>query len=164
MSAPFLKSGPIETQNIQLKRIAVKCTLVGSTTAANIYGNTDTADTRAYVEIGGVQPSTSGTGALLLEDSDANFGTLDSNAAPSTVGVLLKVGDALGIVSATVPTLTISSAQMTAGVVSLKGASTTGVTASNNIALLVSCTTLDLDSAIENHSFWVDVVYKSKLV
>ena len=164
MSAPFLKSGPIETQNIQLKRIAIKCTLVGNTNAALIYGNTDTADTRAYVEVGGVQPSAGETGALYLEDSGANFGPLDSNAAPSTVGVLLKVGDALEIVSATVPTLTISSAQMTAGVVSLKGMSTTGVTASRNIALVVSCTTLDLDSAVANHSFWVDVVYKSKLV
>lgn len=164
MAAPFLKSGYIETQNIQIKRIAVKCTLVGNTVKASIYGNTDTPDTRAYVEINGVQPSTGGAGALFLEDAGATFGTLDSDAAPSTIGVLLKVGDAIEIVSVTVPTLTISSNAMTAGVVTLKGTSSTGVTASSNIAFVVSGTSLDLDADVSNHSFWVDVVYKSKLV
>jgi len=164
MASPFLKSGPIETQNIQIRRIAVKVTLIGNTVKTSIYGNTDTPDTRAYVEINGVQPSTSGTGALFLEDAGATFGTLDSDAAPSTIGILLKVGDAIELVKAEVPTLTISSNAMTAGVITKAGASTTGVTASNNIAFVVSGTNLDLDADVSNHIFWVDVTYKAKLV
>lgn len=121
----------------------VRCTLVGSTTVANITAFSEASD--------GVLVYAEATGQPTPADAGANFGTLDSNAAPSTVGVLVMDGYFERLDEAVV--VNVSSAQMTAGVVTKAGASTTGITASGNIAVVVSCTTLDLDSAIANHSF-----------
>jgi hypothetical protein len=47
---------------------------------------------------------------------------------------------------------------MTAGVVTKEGTGTTGVTASGNLAMTISCTNLDLDNADADHSFDVLIV------
>ena len=124
---------------------------------ANIKAYSDSPELVPYVE-SSVQPTPADTGA--------NFPTLDSNAAPSTFGVVVYVQDAARILRVETLPLTISSAQMTAGVTALAnlyGASNTGVTASKNLAFVVSCTGLDLDSAIQNHVFDLMIHYESDL-
>lgn len=138
----FVRSA-LEQQAQRNFELFVRVTVVGSTTVANITAFTEASDgILAYVEA---------TGQPTPADAGANFGVLDSNAAPSTVGILLMDGFFERVDEAVV--VNISSAQMTAGVVSKVGNATTGITASGNIALVVSCTTLDLDSAVANHSF-----------
>lgn len=140
--AGFARSA-VEQVALKNFELFIRVTLVGNTVVANLSAFTDAGDgALAYVEATG-QPTPADTGAT--------FGTLDSNAAPSTVGILVMDGFFERLDDASV--VNISSAQMTAGVVTKVGASSTGITASGNIAVVVSCTTLDLDSATANHSF-----------
>lgn len=123
--------------------LLVRVTLVGSTTVANINAFTEASDgVLAYVASPG-QPTPA--------DAGATFGTLNSTTAPSTVGILVMDGFFDRLDDATV--INVSSAQMTAGVVTKVGASASGITLSGNIAVVVSCTTLNLNSAVANHSF-----------
>lgn len=153
-----LADSSLEASRLRYREVNALATLYGNTTAASIAGGSDVTNIKVYVESSG-QPTP--------VDSGANFGTLDSNAAPSVIGILVltgltvATGNALRVVNVEIPALSITSASMTAGVVSLKGASSTGVTASGNIAFTVSCTGLDLsvDAAIANSSFNVIVSY-----
>lgn len=141
----------LESLRIAVRQVECVVTLNGNTTPASITTSTNMpTGVICYAETSG-QPTP--------VDAGANFGTLDSNAAPSTVGILVLTSTAIRIVDIYVPTLGITSAQMTAGVISLNGASTTGITASGNIAFVVSCTNLDLDSAIADHKFPLVIRY-----
>lgn len=156
MDTPFNKSSILTDADIFQRRFAAKITLVGSTVLTNLNAYSDNSAVIPYVEINGVQPTPA--------DSDANFGTLDSNAAPSTTGILVLCQDAVELISATVPPESIVSGSMTAGVTTRKGGALIGSTTSYNLAYVVSCTGLDLDSAIANHSFWVNHAYQYKNV
>lgn len=91
---------------------------------------------------------------------------LDNDAAPAVLGFVIPVGDAREIVSITVPTNGIVNTSltgaMTAGVATKCGASSTGVTLTNNIAFTLSCTALDIDEDLAttpNCTFFVEVKY-----
>jgi hypothetical protein len=92
-----------------------------------------------------------------------NFASLVSNATPTVIGVLINSGRIAKINRAAVDTPTIFSGSMTAGVVTLRGASAslgsnrTGVTTDGNGALQVSCTALKQDAAALNHKFTLEV-------
>lgn len=147
----------LEAARLRLRTVCAQITLNSNTNVALITGYTDVTNVKIYYETN-VQPTPVDTGAT--------FGTLDSNAAPSTVGLLIltgntvATGNAYRIVDVRVPVPTISTtAGMTAAVPSLAGLSTTGVTVSGNIAVVLSCTGLDLDSISGTNTFWVYVDY-----
>ena len=149
----------LEASRLRLREVNALVTFNSNTTPASITGYTDVSNIKIYYETSG-QPTP--------VDSGANFGTLDSNAAPTTLGLLVLTGGTVAtgiaqrVVDIRVPTSTIISASgtpMTAGVISLKGASSTGVTASGNIAAVISCTGLDGDSDISTTTFNVIITY-----
>jgi len=146
----------LEASRLRLRECNALVTFNANTTPANIVIYSDVTAIKMYAETSG-QPTP--------VDSGANFGTLDSNAAPTTVGLLVltgqtvATGNALRVVDIFVPTTGIQSAAMTAGVVTLAGASTTGVTASGNIAAVISCTGLDGDANTNTTTFNVIVRY-----
>jgi len=141
----------LESLKTGVRQVDCMITLNGNVVAANITTGTNMP--------GGVICYAETSGQPTPDDPGANFGTLDSNAAPSTVGILIFTSTAKRIVDIQVPTLGIISSQMTAGVVTLAGNSNTGVTASGNIAFVVSCTTLQLDFASVTHTFPIIVKY-----
>lgn len=140
----------LEKMSIKRKAFSLKVKLFGSTTEGSITAtilNCPDAGARVFLS------SQSATAP-----SDANFASLTSGTAPSVIGIYMSVTDARYLHDVTVPTNSIKSASMTAGVVTNKGAThditgNTGVTSSKNIAFQISCTTLDLDAAAINHEF-----------
>lgn len=146
----------LEASRLRIRECNALVTFKANITPASIVIYSDVTAIKMYAETSG-QPTP--------VDSGANFGTLDSNAAPTTVGLLVvtgptvATGNALRVVDIFVPTTGIQSAAMTAGVVTLVGASTTGVTASGNIAAVISCTGLDGDANTATTTFNVVVRY-----
>lgn len=150
-----------EQNALALKTIWVKCSIVGSQTQASIKTYADGSvlvyhedDTRTVTAVD------AGIGYALTD--------LDNDSAPAVLGFLVPVGDASEICEISVPSNgivnTSLSAGMTAGVATLKGASSTGVTTSGNISFTLSCTTLDIDednATTPNCVFWVRIVYRS---
>lgn len=132
--------------------------LNGNTNAALITCQCDVNSFVPYVEIGGVQPSTSGTGLLYLLDAGANFPTLDSNASPCVWAFLLMVGDADSTYIPVVEILRDTSSST--NTISPRGNSVSGVTLSNNIAFSISSLGLDLDNLITTYEFCLRVTYK----
>lgn len=148
----FLKNSRAENTRLKRRHVTSVVTLTASTTPANITATTDMPGALyAYVETSG-QPTP--------VDSGATFGTLDSNAAPSTVGILFTGGDAKAHVSARATV--ISSASMTAGTFTKVGASSSGVTLSKNNALVMSCAGLDLDANANVHQVLVELWYDAE--
>jgi hypothetical protein len=131
----------------ELVRLKARITLKGNTTAASIAAYSDRPD--------GVVPYVETSAQPTPEDSGHGFPTLDSNAAPSVMGVLVLDGSFKELVN--VEVLNITSGSMTAGVVTKRGASSTGVTENGNLSFSISCTGLDLDAAVADHSFDVIV-------
>lgn len=125
----------------------------------DLYGASEAGSVAAGTNVTGVIPYVATLSQPTPVDSGANFGTLDSTADPTTIGVLALTGFAKRIVDIYVPNQGITSASMTAGAITKCGASNTGITASGNIAFVVSCVGLDLDSAIVTHSFPIVIKY-----
>jgi hypothetical protein len=149
-----------EQNELALKTLFVKCKIIGNQTVASIKTFSD-GSTLVYHE--------HDTRTVTAVDSDIGFALTDLNndAAPAVLGVLVPVGNADEVLEVTVPTAGIYNTgltgAMTAGVVTLKGASSTGVTSNDNIAFTVSCTALDIDednASGVNCSFWVKIVYR----
>lgn len=147
----------IEQQAVMNKTLSFKVKIVGSTAIASITAGTTANDgIRVWLENNSASAPT-----------DANFSGLTLSVAPTVIGVYVNVGDAIRLGGVTVPVNSIRSASMTAGVVTNKGATSlisgnTGVTASNNLAFQVSCTTLDCDAAALTHEFNVELTYDAK--
>lgn len=154
---PYNKNESLNQMQTKRRYGAFVGTLNGSATLASITTSTDVgaAGAKIYCEtVSGVQPT-------ITEDTGANFATLDSEAAPAIVGVLVRCADAKAMVAK--PRITVvSSASMTAGVTTLAGASTSGVTASKNLAFTISCTGLDLDAGTATHTFLVEYWYDAE--
>lgn len=156
MSDQGFSSPGLEAMAIKRKQLALKILLRGSTTEGSITAevvNCPDATARVYL-----------SSQSLTAPSEANFSGLGSASAPTVIGVFLDVGDARRVHNIAVPANTIKSSTMTAGVITNKGAThaitgNTGVTSNKDIAFQVSCTTLDLDAAANNHEFSVDVEY-----
>lgn len=148
--AIFSKNEKLEQARLKRQYIATLITVAGSATLANVVISSDLGNAvQPYWEaVSGVQP-------LTPLDTGATFATLDSEAAPSSMGILIMCGDAK--VCPFKPRVTnITSGTMTAGVVTLAGASTSGVTVPNtivgglggrNLAFSISCTALNFQAA-----------------
>ena len=169
MRAPYQKNDGIADGIITDGSLTVQVVIKGNTNDTLIKPKTNDRGIYAYVEIGGVQPSTSGTGSLLLLDADANFGTLNSNADPSTIGLLFLTGDAETPVATSVgliyePVLEVlrkpSAATLT---ITNRGGSTNGVTTSRNLAFTISCAGLDFDSGVTDYEFLFRVNYARRI-
>lgn len=153
MSAPFNHNDDMENARLKRKRLEGIITLTGNTTLASCTVTSDIPGVRAYIETtSGANPTFADTGALLPQ--------LQSESAPSTVGIVALCGDAKRFDYGRVTV--ISSASMTAGTVSKYGASSSGVTASKNLSVLVSCTGLDLDSAAATTTFFLELFYEQE--
>jgi hypothetical protein len=154
----FLSSG-IELSNREKVVIYPTIQLVGSTTPANVYCKTDTVDIVAYVEINSVQPSTSGTGLLFLQDSGATFPTLDSDADPTVWGLLCLVRDADPLYPPIVEYLFAGGVTNT---MTRRGVSTTGVTLNRNLAFSFSSAGSNL-SGNNTYNLQLRITYKKLL-
>jgi hypothetical protein len=150
-----------EQNALALKELAFKVSIVGNTTAASI---------KTYADGSILVYHENDTRTVTAVDSDIGFALtdLENGAVPAVIGVLIPVGDAEEIVEITVPSNGIVNTSltgaMTAGVATKKGASSTGVTASDNIAFTLSCTGLDIDEDVAttpNCTFWVKVKYRT---
>jgi len=146
----FVNSSGFESSRLAVREIVAYITIYGNTNEPSIKAGTDTTGVIPYVE-NGAQPTPA--------DSGANFGTLDSNTDPSTIGILALTGNAGRIIDAYVPFQSISSGTMFTGSVTKVGLSSTGITASGNIALVITCSGLEIDKSITNHSFNVVIQY-----
>lgn len=172
MRAPYQKSSGIGDGIINYGELYFTTVIYGNTNDTLIVPRSDQPGIYAYAEIGGVQPSTSGTGLLYLQDADANFPALDSNADPSSFGILILAGDAAAPVAVGLPAAGYSPQPVLqllrgpAGVtatLSNRGGGTDGVTTSGNLAFSVSCAGADFDAAIAPFEFFWRVVYKRNI-
>lgn len=147
--SPFLKNEQAEAARLKRRYVPTVITLNGNTTPANITASTDMP--------GFVDVALTTTAANTL-DAGALFDSLAQTAAPATVGIITRSGDTKAAVATRVSV--ISSVSMTAGVVTRYGAGSTGVTASANGSLKLSCTGLDLDAQTATHTIlfeqWFD--------
>lgn len=166
MPYPVINSPSLNNSIGETHDLWTFCTLKSAVSDADVRGFTDIVDHKLYLEIGGVQPSSSvaATSLLYLADSDAGFPSLDSNAAPAVIGSVIYCENTNLIVVQEVPTALISSASMSAGVVTKRGASSTGISASKNLCTSISCTGLDLESAAGTHTFFLHTIWKSKTI
>lgn len=164
MSAPYQFNSGIADAIVQWQQVTFQVIINGNTNDTLIKPQTDAPGIYAYCEIGGVQPSSAGTGLLFIQDTGTNYPAFDSNANPSSFGLLLLTGDAFDPSSTTVaPSPSFELLRSPAGAVvtlSPNGDSTTGVTASNNLAFSCVCAGLDFDSAITSYEFLFRVNYK----
>lgn len=150
MITPFVKSEQLEDYRLKLGWVYTLVTLNGHTTAANITATSSNPGVKVFVEAASVPTPT--------EDTQTNFVSIDSNAAPAVVGILTLCYDAATFLNAQASV--VSSASMTAGVVTKAGSSTSGVTSTlKNLAFTVSCTALDLDASIASHVFQLEQFY-----
>ena len=143
----------LEQSANELVTLQAQITIKGSATLANINGYSDRPDgVIVYVE------TVSNTAPTVTEDSGANLGTLESETAPCLIGVLVMDGKFAKFLDCTV--VNISSASMTAATISKKGASSSGVTASGNLAFVISGTNLDIDAGGSvDHTF--DIIVRA---
>lgn len=153
MSSQSKKLGIEQRANVETVVLPVKITLKGHTTQASILSFSDVQEVAVFHE------SESGAPA------DATFPTLDVDAAPAVIGVYASVGDAYELTSASVDAGSIvngGALAMSAGVVTRRGDLSTsrpGVTGTKNISLSISCTGLDIDSAIADCTFILNLIY-----
>ena len=123
------------------KRLILDVSFTGATPSTSVRHASD-APSAVYLASEGVDDAAA-------DDSGANFGTLTNNSAgASTVGILIDGPKTLGGLVSKLYSLSVTEVTSTAGTVSssLKGASTTGITASGNIAFTVSGTAANLDT------------------
>jgi len=156
-----LQKAEFEQNALPLKELWLKASIVGNTTQASILTYTD-GPSLIYHE--------DDTRAVTLLDAAPGFALtdLDNDAAPAVIGFVVPVGNAAEICEISVPVTSIKNVSltgaMTAGVVTLRGDSSTGVTLSSNIAFTLSCTGLDIDEDVAtapNCTFWVLIKYRS---
>lgn len=157
---PGLPKSEYVQNELAFARLWVRAKIIGSQTQASIQTYSDGSNLIYHED---------DTRAVTLADAAPGFALtdLDNDAAPAVLGFVIPVGNAAEVVDLRVPTASIVNVSltgaMTAGVMTLKGASSTGVTASNNLAWTTSCTALDIDednATTPNCSFWTLVEYR----
>lgn len=165
MRYPIIKSTGLDNDMFKTHELWTYCTLLSAAADTGVRGYTDTQDANLYLEIGGVQPSSAlaATSVSYIADAGATLPTLDSNAAPAIIGAVIYSYDFDQFVIQEVPTALIVSATMSAGVVSKRGASTTGISITYNGCTSISCTGLDLDSGVATSTFYLHTIWKSRL-
>lgn len=155
MSFESLSSG-IDLSLRETRVLHPLITLYGNTTATLVKCTSDVLDIVPYVEINNVQPSTSGSGLLFLQDEGANFPTLDSSAAPAVWGLLVLCRDANPLYPPIVEYIATGGVTTT---MTLRGTSSTGVTALKNLAFSFSSATADL-SGNNTYAIQLRITYK----
>lgn len=151
-------SSSIEEWNRKTGKIEFDVFLNGNTNVTLLKSSTSVTDVVSYVEINATQPSTGGSGLLYLQDSDANFPTLDSNADPTVWSLLALVKDADDKFLPTCEVIEQPSGVTTT--VSRRGGGTDGVTSNKNLSFSFSSAGLDLDSAVTDYRFRLRITYK----
>lgn len=124
---------------LRMKRVVLDVSVVGNATAANVKHSSDAP--------GSVFLQTEGNDDVSSQDSGATFGTIENNnAGASIMGVLLHCPNLLGGKVQKLFSASVSEVTSTAGTValSLKGASSSGITSDGNLALTISGTTANL--------------------
>lgn len=123
------------------RRLVLDVSFVGATPSASVKHSSDAP--------GAVFLASEGYDQAAADDAGANFGALANNSAgASTVGVLIDGPKCLGGKVSKLYSVSVAEVTSTAGTVSssLKGASSTGLTASGNVAFTVSGSSGNLDS------------------
>ncbi len=121
------------------RRLVLDVSVVGNATAANVQHSSDAP--------GAVLLQTEGNDDVSAVDSGANFGTIENNnSGASIMGVLVLGLDCLGGKVQKLVSVSVSEVTATAGTVAraLKGASSSGITASGNVAFTISGSTANL--------------------
>lgn len=131
--------------------------LLGNIVSADRKVQCDVNSFVPYIEIGGVQPSTSGTGLLYLQDAGANFPTLDSDASPAVWAFLLLVGDADPTFQPVVEILRDTSGST--NTIAARGNAFSGVTLSNNVSMAITSAGMNLALTV-TYEFVLRVTYK----
>jgi hypothetical protein len=135
-STPFLKSSDGESFALKLGYVYSLVTITGNTTDTSSSVSSKNPMVRVFLEEG----IDAGTPASV--DSGNGFGTLDDDADPAVIGVLVMCGDAAELYEART---TKKSGDLTAATPTPCGASSTGVTASGNLAVTYSLAGVDID-------------------
>jgi hypothetical protein len=156
-----------EQSGLAIKEIVAKLYVVGDTADNTaIYGYcSNIPGVEVYCERDGKTISDTGTGW-----TTGNAGSFDNDGSAGIVGVLAKVGDAAELISvdllkfgdAVAVTLESGSSLGTLATITCTKASTDGLTASYNIAFLCQLNSLDLDSAVGVHSFFLKIKYRAR--
>lgn len=152
-----MKSPGIDELQRKTRILYPKITLIGNTVATSVRCLSDTEDIIPYIQINGVQPSTTGAGLLFLQDSGANFPTLDSTTDPTIWGLLLMVRDANPLYRPYIRAIWEDPGIAT--VFTLCGASSTGVTASRNLAWSMSTAGADMTTNT-TFTFQLEIIYR----
>lgn len=130
-----------ESQMLRHKRVILELTVKGNASAALVQHAPDAPDS--------VFLQTEGNDDVSAQDAGATFGTIENNnAGASIMGVLIDSEKLFGKKIGRLYPLTVTEVTSTAGTVTsaLKGVSSSGITASGNIALTIAGTTADLSS------------------
>lgn len=149
---PYNKSSDAEAFRLGLGRLWSYFTITGNTTDASSAATTANPAFKIFIEEG----SDSGTAATV--DSGANMTTLDDDADPAVVGFIGVVGDCLELYG--LPVTVKMSGDLTAATPTLCGASSTGITASANIAYSQSMAGVDIDANTNVQKFSQEVFYR----
>jgi hypothetical protein len=148
---PHLASSSAENFRLKLGRLWSLFTITGNTTDASSSAVTVNPSYKIFIEEG----SDSGTASTV--DSGANMTTLDDDADPAIVGFIGVVGDAAEFY--TVVTNKISG-DLTAATFTKCGASSSGVTASSNLAYSQSMAGVDIDANTNVQVFTQECFYR----
>lgn len=152
MSGVHLASSDLEDFRLKLGYVYTLFTLTANTTQASISLKSKNPGVLGFLEVGlddGVQSTV---------DSGNTFGTLDVDADPCVIGVIVKGGDAAELYEAR--TTKVSSAALTAGTPTFCGASSSGVTLLKNLAVTVSLAGIDADANTNVHKFSQEFWYR----
>lgn len=123
------------------KRVVFDVTVTGNATPASVLHGSDVP--------GAVFLATESLDDAAAQDSGCNFGTLVNNSTgASTMGLLVQCPDALGGICDKLYTATVTCPAANSGAitVALKGASSTGITASGNVAFTIAGASADLST------------------
>lgn len=162
LAVPFAEQAKLQFERLILK-LRVVCTTAG-----------DSGIKGYCLNAGGVEVYSDTDGQTIASALGFTTTELDDDAAAGIIGVHVPVTDASQLVDVRLcrdsfADAAILSSGSTAGTlasitVAPYGASATGVTASGGLAFTLTLTSIDLDSAIGNHDFWIEVIYSKTAV
>jgi hypothetical protein len=153
MSVPHLASDEAESFRLSLGYVYSLLTITGNTTDASSAASSVNPAVRIFLEEG----TDSGTPNSV--DSGNGFGTLDDDADPAVIGLLAMVGDAAELYECRV---TKRSGDLTAATQTFCGASSTGVTASYNLAVTSSLAGVDIDANTNVQKLGCEFFYRRR--
>lgn len=138
MSAtPFLASADGESFRLKLGYVFSLLTITGNTTDASSSATSKNPMVKIFLEEG------SDSGDPDTVDAQASLGTLDDDADPAVIGLIVTCGDAAEFYASKTEKV---SGDLTAATPTKKGSSSTGVTATlKNLAVSVSLAGVDID-------------------